>query len=893
MLFPSLSKHHTKRDRTRLDPQTISLPQLIPRQLEGDRDRDEDHEETTSTSRYSDSFNSSPTSGSSSTLSTNTGNSPVLLTSSSYAEDGTRLSGQSVTQLVVRTSRDSHLYSQLPVRQTFPVARRPTIGTMTSQGHTVFKTGIVRCKEEKFLASWNQRYLVLREFQLDFLKNENGKPVISIQLSHITSVMRSEDFRMGFEITRVANPKDAGSVGSGLARNISVPTRTIICECKSDDDIYDWIDKILERCPGISGVSNPTNFAHRVHVGFDNTTNGFVGLPVEWERLLSASAITKEDYKTNPQAVIEALEFYDNIKLHDNDPYAAMSTPEGAANGAPAKPSDYMAANTYISSPHLPPSQEAQDLEQRRKMEEERRQVQRQQAQRRQQEEEAARRAQEEYNASLPKHRPPLAQQELSGYGGTTSPITPIDLENRFNPTRPAPQAPVKKPSTSQTQQSSNFQPQRPAPSPTAAQISKHVAATSPTSPSLKTSPSNSNLRQHAHGQGRYPVATPQGTMQPQHTQTGGNGAPVQAIKPLNVQKQHGGASTTRQPPDGVRAAEAALTKKSEPTHGHTPRQKDVRMSTMTESEVMDRLRQVVSKHDPTESYSKQRKIGQGASGSVYVARVKEHATSPVAYELYKRIGPHAKVAIKQMDLKTQPRKELIVNEIIVMKDSQHANIVNFLDSFLQEHTNELWVVMEFMEGGSLTDVIDNNPVINEDQISTICFEACKGLAHLHSQAIIHRDIKSDNVLLDLVGNVKITDFGFCAKLTESKSKRATMVGTPYWMAPEVVKQKEYGPKVDVWSLGIMAIEMIESEPPYLNEEPLKALFLIATNGTPRLKHPERLSKELKSFLSVCLCVDVKSRATSEELLSHEYMKQGCSLASLAELLRWKKGGAN
>ena len=154
------------------------------------------------------------------------------------------------------------------------------------------------------------------------------------------------------------------------------------------------------------------------------------------------------------------------------------------------------------------------------------------------------------------------------------------------------------------------------------------------------------------------------------------------------------------------------------------------------------------------------------------------------------------------------------------------------------------------------------------------------------------RSVSHDQTQICEFSNIPPADFGFCAKLTEQRSKRATMVGTPYWMAPEVVKQKEYGSKVDIWSLGIMAIEMIESEPPYLNEEPLKALYLIATHGTPRLKHPEKLSKELKAFLSVCLCVDVKSRATALELMEHDFLKSGCPKESLARLLAFRtKGG--
>ncbi|KAJ5953458.1 hypothetical protein N7454_000354 [Penicillium verhagenii] len=772
--------------------------------------------------------------------------------------------------------------SLFPNTSTPSLARSQTGGS----GVSIVKEGPVRCKEDKFLATWNQRQLILREYKVEFLKTESGKVVLSFPLSTVTAVSRSEDSKMAFEITRLANPKDAASKTAMITRD--VPTKTITCEVKSDDEIYEWIDKIYERCPGMGGVSNPTNFSHRVHVGFDPQSGAFVGLPPEWEKLLTASAITKEDYKKNPQAVIEVLEFYSDIKMREQNPqyYGGMNGSSASSNKmptsssmgsgiAPPRPAppgpmqrlDNGQSMRSVSSPTSDRSAEQQmQLQQMKEAaDQERRRV-----------EELRRKEDQEYNASIPKTRTPMAKQELGGYGGGGG---GGGSDTRYQPSRPAPQAPgsaTRNPASDPRQLTA----QRPAPAPPSSQSPYGGQAPSRTPGSTSTQGENqgsspgypsSDPRAQASSSRAPQAQGPPPTRLP---------APVQQVKPLNIANKQ---PTTKAVPDGIRQAEAALTKKPD------PRQKEVRMSAMSEVEVMDRLRAVVSKDNPNESYSKQRKIGQGASGSVYVARVKEQATSAVAHELYRQYGPRCQVAIKQMDLRSQPRKELIVNEIIVMKDSQHPNIVNFLDSFLQESSNELWVVMEFMEGGALTDVIDNNPVIQENQIATICAETCKGLAHLHSQNIIHRDIKSDNVLLDRVGHVKITDFGFCAKLTETKSKRATMVGTPYWMAPEVVKQKEYGPKVDCWSLGIMAIEMIESEPPYLNEEPLKALYLIATNGTPRLKKPEKLSKELKAFLSVCLCVDVRSRATADELLAHEFLQTGCSLASLAELLRWKK----
>ncbi|KAH7397345.1 kinase-like domain-containing protein [Pyrenochaeta sp. MPI-SDFR-AT-0127] len=618
-------------------------------------------------------------------------------------------------------------------------------------------------------------------------------------------------------------------------------------------------------------ISTPTNPMHVTHVSIDNETGEFTGLPREWQRMLQQNGITEQEQKQYPQAAVDVVNFYkDNAEKSEDDAIwdkMGPAHPQAYAYQANLAP-NYGSVQPLLSPPQSPrfPRNDLDSFEN-------------------------------------PRAPPPIPRS-------LTSPVpNSPQVNGSLVPSRPAPRPPgAAAPGSANTIPS---RPAPPAPSPIVTQQPMprqendfpQIAYAPPT---VTDSPvgASSAPRSRANTTGGTPprfdspasaIAISPAQQYQQQQQ--------QAMAAAQQPKASLGRSVSQRAPQPTHLQPVApapshpspqqqFAQQTDPQNiplpsqqarvGPAPRPRQ-RPRQSQGPDIVAKLNAICTNADPTLRYRNLNKIGQGASGGVFTA-----------YE----VGTNKCVAIKQMNLEQQPKKDLIINEILVMKDSKHKNIVNFMDSFLVR--GDLWVVMEYMEGGSLTDVVTFN-IMSEGQIAAVCRETLHGLQHLHSKGVIHRDIKSDNILLSLEGNIKLTDFGFCAQINENHNKRTTMVGTPYWMAPEVVTRKEYGRKVDIWSLGIMAIEMIEGEPPYLNESPLRALWLIATNGTPTIKEEHALSPVFRDFLGFSLKVDPDKRASAHDLLVHPFIQTAEPLNTLAPLVlsarkaraeeRRKKGG--
>lgn len=497
-----------------------------------------------------------------------------------------------------------------------------------------------------------------------------------------------------------------------------------------------------------SVISAPTDFEHTVHIGYDPIKGEFTGMPESWARLLREADISKSEQKKNPEAVLNVLKWFEKSNNHNKEvkfmtiaqkqqQQDAIMKNSNSISDTNITPSDRSSINSSMADSNSVDEPFGNSVD-------------------------SSLRIDTNLTTNIANFNISTVQTyahspqspSLIHHQSTTRNLQTLPSTSTFRPNcNSAPKA------TPRFQVSSIIDQQQTSVQSTSINV-------------MKSQSVDETLGSHVSNQPTDPKRALKGpdvdTIAPVNSKGGDDSATSQtsiSSKTSAITIQPNITTNQSQQQNQEQKAISPPAKKPLPPVGTRYLNKHMghHRRRLNEDPVLGKLRAVVSIGNPRERYTLIGQIGQGASGSVMTAI--DNDTDML-------------VAIKQMNLAQQSNKEFILNEILVMRENRHPNVVNYLDSYLVD--NELWVVMEYLQGGSLTDIVIETRM-EEYQIATVCREVLQALEFLHKNQVIHRDIKSDNILLGLDGSVKLTDFGFCAQLAE-QNKRTTMVGTPYWM---------------------------------------------------------------------------------------------------------------